>query len=156
MEHHRHWIVTADSRRADLFACRRLPGGGLHLEQLKAIENSHEDEHERHRPTLGGGAERRGSVARSGAHAAPHAVAAGHTAEEEAARFSREVIAWLGGSRRELGAGRMILFAPPRFLGLLRRQISADAPEMREGELSHLNAGELAVHPAVIKVMTGR
>lgn len=120
------------------------------------LENAHEDEHERHRPTLAGGAERRGSAARSGARAAPQAIAPNRTAEEEQERFAREVGAWLGGARRELGEGRWILFAPPRFLGMLRRHVAPEvATELHEGELAHLRAGELALHPAVIRAVTG-
>lgn len=156
MEHRQHWIVTADGRRAQLFSCRRLPGGGLHLEHLRSIENTHEAEHERHRPTQVGGAERRGSVARSSAHAAPHVIPAGHNAEEEHVRFAREVGSWLVDARREFGAEGLIVFAPARFLGLLRKQVTMEnAPAMHEGELAHLHASELAAHPAVIKAMTG-
>lgn len=151
-----HWIVTADSRRASLLACRRTPRGELYLDQIKSIENRHEAEHERGRPTLAGGAERRGSVARSGARAAPHAVAVGHEHEEEQLRFAREVTSWLADARRNPGAHRVTLFAPARFLGLLRAEVAKDDPtELREAELTHLRPHELAAHPAILSAISG-
>lgn len=157
VSHPQQWLVTADARRATLFSCQRLPGGGLHLEPQRTIENVHEAEHERHRPMLAGGAERRGSIARSGARAAPHTVATGRTAEEEDQRFAREVGGWLSTARRELALGTMTVFAAPRFLGLLREQPGFDgAEEMHAAELSQLPAQELALHPAVLRAVTGR
>ncbi len=150
MQHAPIWIVTADARNARIYSCRRVAGNGPYLEELSAITNTHEAEHERQRPILGGGAERRGAVARSGAHAAPHAIAPPRTADEETARFAREVSDWLASSRKHRSTGRVILFAPPRFLGLLRKQIAPDAAtQILEGDLSQLDARDLAAHPAV-------
>lgn len=157
VKHHPHWIVTADERTARLFSCQQLPGGGLHLEQLTSIENTHEAEHERHRPTLAGGAERRGSAARSGAHAAPHLLAPRHTAEEEQRRFAREVSAWLEEIRPGLATGRLTVFAPPRFLGLLREQGSRHRPaDLRDGDLNALRTRELAAHPKTLEAAAAR
>lgn len=154
----RHWIVTTDSRRASLFSCEKTPGGELHLTQVRSIENTHEAEHERHRPDSMGGAERRGSMTSSGAAAAPHNVAQGHTEEEEHRRFAREVGAWLGGVAKEVGDGRVSIFAPARLLGLLRSEFptvaGGAAPDFREAELNHLRPGELALHPAVLEAVT--
>ncbi|HVZ93399.1 MAG TPA: host attachment protein [Phycisphaerales bacterium] len=155
MNPRQNWIIAADSRKATLFVCQRVFGGHLHVEQLESLKNMHEAEHERHRPTLGGGAERQGSIARSGAHAAPHAVAERHTAEEEELRFAREVGRWLDEVRTDItGSERLTIFAAPRFLGRLRDHVSADLrSELREGELSGLQPSELAVHPAVLKAV---
>ena len=151
MEHSVNWIVTADSRRALLFACQRTPGGEVHLEQRESIENTHESEHEHGRPVLAGGAERRGSVTRSGARAAPHGVAPGHELEEGQRRFAHEVRSWLTEARRNAGAERVVVFAPARFLGLLRGEFAGDPTTgLREGELTHLRPHELAAHPAVL------
>lgn len=156
MEHHQQWIVTADGRSAALFECQRTPAGKLHLERRKSIENAHEAEHERGRPTLAGGAERRSSVARSGAQAAPHAVAVGHEHEEEQRRFAREVTSWLADARRNPGAHRVTLFAPARFLGLLRAEFAKDdVTALQEAELTHLGPSELAVHPAILSAISG-
>lgn len=156
MKHHQHWIVTADGRSAALFECQRTPAGALHLGRCKSIENAHEAEHERGRPTLAGGAERRGSVARSGARAAPHAVAVGHEHEEEQRRFAREIRSWLAHARRISGDQRVTLFAPARFLGLLRAEFAKDdMTVLREAELTHLGPNELAVHPAILSAISG-
>lgn len=155
MDQRQHWIVTADNRRAALFACRRLPGGGMHVEQLRTIENEHEGEHERHRPALLGGAERRGGRGHSSARAAPQSISLGHEVEEEQRRFAREVRDWLANASRELSLGRVNVFAAPRFLGLLRDQMGDrnNTAVLHEGELTHLRPHELATHPAVLTVI---
>jgi protein required for attachment to host cells len=149
--------VTADTRNATLFACERLPSGDLHLKEQCRLPNTHEAEHERERPTLTGGAERRGSLARSGAHAAPHAIAPGRTADEERQRFAREVGAWVNAARKQHAGDRVAVMAPPRFLGFLREHAGfGDAVEMHSHELAQLTAPELARHPAVLRAVAGR
>lgn len=142
-----HWIVTADARRASLYICRRVPQGRVHVDLLRTIENAHEDEHEHHRPCVLG----RGPAA----SAAQHCAAPGHGAEEESRRFAREFGAWLGKIAGELNIGAVSVFAPPKFLGVLREEGTVLAlnggtrVNLRDGELTHLKAHELAVHPAV-------
>mgnify|MGYP000843974413 FL=1 len=152
------WIVVADARIASLFECKRTPNGSLHIEAVKSIRNSHEAEHERGRPNLAGGAERRGSVTSSGAHAAPHTVGPKHTADEEHRRFAREVHAWLAETAHRSAPGRVTLFAPARFLGLLREESprAGDDASFREGDLTHLRPQELAAHPAVLSALSAR
>lgn len=152
-----HLIVTADGRRAALFACRRSPEGRLKLEQLGSIQNRHEAEHERGRPALLGGMERPGAVSRSGAHAAPHTASAGRAQEEGRARFAREIGRWLEEASAGYGDAPTTVFAPARFLGLLRDQI--DSPgnvRTREAGLTRLSIQELAGHPAVLGAVRGR
>jgi hypothetical protein len=151
-----HMIITADGRRAALFSCQNLPSGGVHLESVKSIQNEHENEHERGRPTLVGGAERRSGISRSGARPGPHSVAEDRTGEEEIRRFAREVRKWLTTSR-ELDGRPTTLFAPARFLGLLREELRGvnHKADLREGELGHLRPHELAVHPAVLGAIAG-
>ena len=155
MTPHQHWIVTADSRGAALFSCQRTPGGELHVEEARSLQNGHEHEQDRHRPALLGGAERRGAAGRSGGHAAPHSVAPHHAAEEDQHRYARDVGEWLGRANWELGiagsGGRLSVFAPPKLLSLLRDRMAGlgAAAEFHEGELSQLSSAELAAHPAV-------
>lgn len=164
MNQRQHWIITADGRRASLFACTTTLGGELHVDHIRSLENGHEREQDRHRPTLLGGSERRGTAGRSGAHAAPHSVSQNHAAEEDQLRYAREVGEWLVNESRELGIaagaggggaggpkGRISVFAPPKLLGLLRdRMVDLRAvAEFHEAELSHLSPAELAAHPAV-------
>lgn len=158
MEQHQHCIVTVDARRAAFYAVDRSPGAGAQLKHLGSIENSHEAEHEHHRPALLGGSERGSSTSRSGAHAGRHPLAEGHAAEEETLRFTREVGQWLTRVKAEFGARRVTVFAPPRCLGLLRKELGAwrEVPELLEAELTHLRPPELAAHPAVLKVIGPR
>jgi protein required for attachment to host cells len=149
------WIVTADGRRATLFSCRSVPGGHIHVDPDDSIQNEWENSHEHQRPTLMGGSERRGSIGRSSAAAAPHSVSQGHTSEEEQERFAREVSTWLGRNVKSKETGRVCVFAAPHFLGLLRAQVGdSDALEFYEGELTHLRPSELATHPAVVSALT--
>ncbi len=155
MRDYRIWLVTADNRRATLFACRRLPSGDMHLEQVRAIENQHEGEHERHRPTLLGGAERRGTASRSGARPAPHSTSVGHQVDEEQRRFAREVRDWIETASRDLGWSladdRISVLAAPRLFGLLRGLIEEvdEMVSLCEGEFAQLAPHELAEHPSV-------
>lgn len=145
------WMVTADSRRASIFACQRTPAGELHMHHLQSLENHHEAEHDRGRPTLVGGAERRGTIARSGAHAAPHTGASSHTNEEEQRRFAREVADWIKEARRSAGDHSVTVFAPARFLGILRIEAGESSLNLCEAELTNLRANQLAVHPIVVR-----
>lgn len=156
MNHNEHWIVTADSRRAVLFVCRRLPSGDLHLEQLRAIEHAPVTEHEHHRPTLMGGAERVGARDRSSVHAAPHASSSeGHEVEEEQRRFAREFKEWLDDVCRErivrTEAGRITVFATPRMMAILESALGKHRGQVDlvRGELVNLSAQQLMQHPAV-------
>jgi hypothetical protein len=164
-----HWIVTADSRRARLFSCTRssLPESPirLHIEEVRTLENDQRDEHEHHRPALLGGAERSGSIRRSGARAAPHAATVGHDAEEQHRRFAQKIAHWIGTAQELLAPGQqnareVTVFAPARMCGLLRDQFMAvhtplphqtKLPHIRvhAAELAGLGPPELAVHPAV-------
>lgn len=152
-----HWVVTADARHATLFGCHRRADHSLALEQVSAIENPHEAEHERHRPNLLGGAERKGALARSAAHAAPHSVAEGHAAEEEQRRFAREIGKWLRTTVPQPPNEPVILFAPPRYVQLLREQLVDWEPpaDIRTGNLAHLQTHDLAAHPLVLDAVLG-
>lgn len=152
---HEHWIVTADGRRAGVFACRMTPGGNLHLDPVRAIENAHEHEHERHRPTMIGGAERARAVGASSASAAPHFASPGHETEEMQRRFAREVGRWLAATTKELQPARMDVFAAPRFAGYLKSELTLSPTDrLHETELANLRGPELAVHPAVIGALS--
>lgn len=149
-----HWIATTDNRRAALLSCRGTPGGELALDRVRSLENSHEGEHSRGRPSMIGGSERAGSARASSGSAAPHFTSRGHEEEEEHRRFAREVAAWLDRSGAELKCERITVFAPARLLGMLR-DLMGHHPSLRakadlvEGELAQLQPTELAAHPAV-------
>ncbi len=149
------WIVTTDARAAHLYSCKRTPSGELHLDLVRSLENGHEGEHERHRPSFLGGGERRGSAGHSSGHAAPRTVSVGHEVDEEQRRFVREVSGWLHHAERELNVKNVTVFAAPKALGLLREHmggLSSNA-QLREGELTQLTPPELSRHPAVRKAL---
>jgi hypothetical protein len=152
---HEHWIVTADGRRAGVFACRMTPGGNLHLDPLRSIENSHEHEHQRHRPDMIGGAEHSRAVGASSASAAPRFTSPGHEAEEMQRRFAREVGQWLAATIKELQPTRTDIFAASRFAGYLKDEITLTPTDrVHEAELANLRGPELATHPAVISALS--
>ncbi len=149
-----YWIVTADARQAHLFSCKHTPGGDLHLDLVRSLQNGHENEHEHRRPSLLGGGERRGGVGHASAGAAPHSVSVGHEVEEEHRRFVREVKGWLHHAERELGVEQVTVFGASKMLGMLREMVGdlSAGVQLREGELTRLTAQELSKHPAVRKV----
>jgi protein required for attachment to host cells len=136
-------IATADGRTANLFACTVAPGGRWHCEPRGSIESEWEGYHEHHRPSLLG----RGPSP----SAAQHFAGTGHDEEEAERRFARDVRAWLG---REAGA-HVTVFAAPRMLGLLRRDLgdAGGRVDLVEGELTRLRAGELVEQPAVRRAL---
>jgi hypothetical protein len=161
MNAHQQWIVTTDSRHAKIYSWQRTPGGEVHIEELRAIRNEHEAEHERGRPSELG-------ISHTGApgRGVPQGGAQGHTSEEEHRKFARELIGrggWLCRTIEELQAERVHLFAATRFLGLLR-EVMATQPgrgcgraieehvEFHDADLTHLKPHELAVHPAVVRL----
>jgi protein required for attachment to host cells len=150
-----HGLVTADGRQANLYFFKRTPGGELHIDHVRSLVNPHEREHERHRPSLLGGSERRGGMGHSSASAAPHSVSQGHGEEEEQRRFVLEVKSWLRQAEKELALHRLTLFAAPRFLGLLREHMGdrASISDLLEGELTKLTPQELSHHPAVRRAL---
>jgi protein required for attachment to host cells len=75
-----------------------------------------------------------------------------HDIEEEERRFAHEIVEWLQESARKHEIDRLVIFAPPRMLGVLRKASSgllAGHLKELEGNLMRLNAGRLAEHPMV-------
>lgn len=174
MQHEPIRILIADAREATLFEARHVssptptsaqslttPKGEIRLEELRSIANTHEAEHEHHRPSLIGGAERRGGggATHAAAHAAPHAVAPGHDVDESHRRFAKEVGAWFervaAESLRGAVGGRPIVFAPARFLGVLRTSFGDHGlqADWHEGEYANLLPHQLVGHPTIQRAL---
>ena len=101
------WVVLADSRHGRLLRCGLTPQGRCHLQECDSIENTWPG-HEHHRPSPLWG--------KTGETYA----AEGKEIEEELARFARQVADWLE-QKTAHNMSAVVLFAPPRFLGALRR-----------------------------------
>lgn len=152
------WLVIADGRTSSLYECHTSPGS-MTLAPVGMFVNIHAGTHEVGRPCQLGGAERAGSRLSSGAAAAPHTVAEGHAAEEERRRFANDLVGWID-SHAGRHPGRIVVFAGPRQLGLLREVVAGHAAPsnaeriaLYEGDLSPLNPDELAAHSAVREAM---
>jgi protein required for attachment to host cells len=134
------WILVADSKRARLLRGGLTPQARPHLEEVASLESTWV-EHNRGRPSILAGKSPRPLASR------------GHEEEEEIRHFARELAVWL---ERRLAAhqiGGCAVFAPARFLGALRKEIPSRVHGTlteHAGELTHLSAGELARHPAIV------
>jgi protein required for attachment to host cells len=136
------WILVADSKRARLLRGGLTPQSRPHLEEVASLESTWVD-HDRGRPSI---------LAGTGKNPRPMA-SRGHEDEEEIRHFARELAAWL---ERQLAAHQIagcVVFAEVRFLGALRKEIPSRLEGIlteHAGDLTHLSAGELARHPAIV------
>ncbi len=137
------WIVVVDNGRGRLLRGTQVPPGRYHLEETGSIENKWE-EHEHGRPSPRWGK-------------AGHTYASlGHEDEERMSRFARNVAKWLEQTTGERKIDRLSLFAPPRFLGVLRQTWSprlAQRIAEHESDLGYMAAGDLARHQSIVKVL---
>lgn len=145
-------IAVTDSRKGLLFRARASSDGSVRLEVLGSLDVPAPDR-EHHRPTLLGGTERRGSVARSGASAAQHNGGFGHDEEEDLRRAAASLAQWLEHSAKEISATEIAVFAPHKLLPNLRDRLSRGSlsPELRAAELAGLTVDQLSQHPLVVE-----
>jgi len=132
------WVVLADAHQCRLLRCGLTRHGRCHVEEYDSIQNTWPG-HEHHRPSPLHG--------KTGDTYA----AEGKEANEELTRFARQVADWLD-RKTANNMARVAFFAPPRFLGALRRVQSvrlAERLEERKGEMIHLPIGVLSKHPAI-------
>jgi len=110
------WVVTADASRARIFS---VQGKEHHLREIADLLNPEGRASERE---LTSDAQGRysGRGERMQGHSAGETSAVGHLNEA----FSREVGRYLEKARAEHQFDRLVLVAPPRFLGLLRQSLS--------------------------------
>lgn len=79
-----------------------------------------------------------------------------HDVEQRERRFGGEIIAWLQGKARERNIKRLVIFAPPRMLGVLRSvplQSLKGYVEEIGGDLMPMNADQLAAHPLIHELL---
>lgn len=125
------WFALADAEHCRLLCCRLTEQGTQHVDEYGRFENTL-PEAEPARPQSGDGMT--------------------HDIEEEERRFGGQIIAWLRGRVEEHEIDRLAIFAPPRMLGVLRKDPSglmAGHLRQLEGNLMRLDAGQLADHPMI-------
>ncbi|MBN1509884.1 MAG: host attachment protein [Sedimentisphaerales bacterium] len=79
-----------------------------------------------------------------------------HYVEEQERRFSDAIVEWLRGKAEEHRIDHWVVFAPPRMLGILRKDSSGllrGHLEELQGNLMGLKAGQLAKHPMIRRLV---
>jgi protein required for attachment to host cells len=125
------WFALADAEHCRLLCGRRTRQGTLHVEEFEALENTF-PEREHQRPQTGGGMT--------------------HDVEERVRRFAGMIVEKLQDNIKHHGIDHLVILAPPRMLGILRKESSgllAERLEEIEGNLMRLKAGQLAEHPMI-------
>lgn len=125
----KNWVVVADSASAKIFAVAGPTAG-----KLKEVETlSHPDGRKRAREI---DADRPGRSFQS-AGTMRHGMERSTDAKKQAVTtFARQVAGRLESARLQDGLMRLILVAPPEFLGLLRDNLSAEAKSLLQGEFA--------------------
>ena len=141
-------IVTAGLGQAILYRPSLSPMGSLRLERAGRLRNRWQHMPVRGRPTI--------AASGRGASATVHLIDENRpgSSDEMERRFARELVAWIGGRAAVAKDGRILVFAPPHFLGRLR-EVSGNGVELMHGDLTNLNASELARHPMVASALFG-
>lgn len=133
------WLFVADAQKGRLLECGVAPLNRCHVEQRAAVKSAWEG-HEHHRPSPLAG--------KSGhSYASP-----GHEHEEDLHRFAKQVARWLGQQTAARGIARLLVLAPPRFLGSLRKTVSHHLEvrlELKQGDFTRLTTHQLSQHPVV-------
>ena len=132
-------IVVAESSRAKIFLMKSRKEPLLELANLNHTESRlHERELVSDRP--GRTFDSRGA----GRHAKSPQTA---TKRQEAMNFAKEVSAYIEDGKARIGYDRLVLMAPPGFLGLLRKSLSESSRQLifREIDKNLVNAGETSI-----------
>ena len=130
------WFALADAEHCRLLCCRLTWRGTQHVDEYGSFENTlPQQEHMR-------------PASQSGTT---------HYVEEEERRFAGEIVKWLRGKAEEHKIDDLVILAPPRMLGALRKASSGLLEghlEELDGNLMRLEAGQLADHPIVRRLVT--
>ncbi len=118
------WIITADSRNATLFSCTRTRTGGLQLDQVRVLKNSHPDSHLRQRPATEAATEPRFAKSPQDSAQIKLEISYNHQADLELLQFIHEIKVWLTRARNELDVRDAILLGSPRVFELLVNHLS--------------------------------
>ncbi len=130
------WFALTDVESCRLLCCSLTRRGKHHIDEYDAIKNTL-PEQEHARPMTNAGAT--------------------HNIEDNERRFAGEIVAWLRKRADQYEINRLVIFAPPRMLGVLRMvplgSLKGRVEELK-GDLMRLNAGQLADHPMVRELVT--
>lgn len=125
------WVLVADGARARLFRAQGARGGLVELETWVHPESRLQEQdlvtdapgQDRDRGSLQGGG-RHGFNEHQSAH------------DREIESFAREIAQKLAAAHNEGSFGRLVLCAPPRFLGLLREFIPGGVRQLIRDEVA--------------------
>jgi len=133
------WFALADEERCRLFRCGLTERGTQHVDEHEGLKKTL-PEQEHARPMTEGG----GST---------------HYVEEQERRFAGQIVEWLQKKAGEHEIDRLVIFAPPRMLGALRKvppeSLKGHLEELK-GDLMRLEAGQLAEHPMIRDLMRAK
>ncbi len=130
------WFALTDAESCRLLSCSLTRRGKYHIEEYDTLANAL-PEQEHLRPMTGAGGT--------------------HHIEEKERRFGGEIVAWLQKKADQYEIDRLVIFAPPRMLGVLRMvplgSLKGHVQELK-GDLMRLNTSQLADHPMVRELLT--
>ena len=130
------WFALADVSRCRLLCCHLTGQGTRHVDEHDALENTL-PEQEHARPMSQGGMT--------------------HDVEETERWFGHQIVEWLRGKVIEHQIDQLAIFSPPRILGVLRKAspgLLHGHLEDLQGNLMRLDAGQLAEHPMVARLVS--
>lgn len=133
------WFALADEQQCRLLKCRLTRLGTPHVEMVERHENTWPG-HEYGRPM---------PLRAKDGHSYAAAV---RNEEEDANRYARELAPWIQERFAAHQLEHLTVFAPPRFLGVLRKTPFGEIEpkiDCRLGDLVNLSEGALAEHPRV-------
>lgn len=141
-------LAVCDGRKGMLYDAYFNDAGHLQLSCRQQFSSRWTDFHEHHRPSaLGRG---------PSANAAQHFADSAQEPEEMDRRFARDLAEALRGARSMSSLQPIVVFAAPRMLGELRRELAQDSGFLlRRGELTRLRPSELAAHPLIRAAVRG-
>jgi len=135
------WLALVSMDRCRLLRCRLRNGRMANIEECAVLEN------EWPQPE-------RGPALRFTRMIGKSCAATARELDNRPRRFIHDVAGWLSRKLARQHAHRIIVVAPPRLLGLLRKAWwgpLANRVRVQAGGLAHLTTGQLGEHPLVVR-----
>ncbi|MBL4808880.1 MAG: host attachment protein [Phycisphaerales bacterium] len=139
-----HWALLCDERGGRLVCIDRTASGHPHVTERDRLTNTWEPRQHTRPSPLG---EKDGHTNASW----------GHEDEMQRKRFAKEIGVWVEQLADELSIDRLAVFAPPKFLGVLRDSWSpkfAILVSDFHGELTGLSVGDLEHHASIVHLLS--